>query len=106
MFPTFNAAHGIVVIEGIEMMIHSSIKESYEQVRQEFQHILKQWDDWLLSCEHNELIIIGSDIGMGVVPLEKEERVWRDIVGWCYQDIVKRASRVDKIWCGLAEQLK
>ncbi|MED4532235.1 bifunctional adenosylcobinamide kinase/adenosylcobinamide-phosphate guanylyltransferase [Metabacillus fastidiosus] len=103
VFPDLNSCNGIVIIEGIEMIIQSL---GSGDTRQEFRSILEHWMDWLLSSEQNKLIIIGCEIGMGIVPLEKENRVWRDIVGWCYQDIAARASRVDKVWCGLAERLK
>jgi adenosyl cobinamide kinase/adenosyl cobinamide phosphate guanylyltransferase len=50
--------------------------------------------------------VIGSDITKGVVPLEKENRIWRDLTGWAYQDTAAKAEKVDIIWYGLNQTMK
>lgn len=53
-----------------------------------------------------KLVIIGTDISKGIVPLEKENRLWRDFTGWVYQDLVAKAERVDVIWYGINQIMK
>ncbi|WP_227936143.1 bifunctional adenosylcobinamide kinase/adenosylcobinamide-phosphate guanylyltransferase [Alkalihalobacillus deserti] len=77
-----------------------------EKPRESFQEWIETWIDWECHKKDRTLILIGTDIGKGVVPVEEEARRYRDLVGWCFQDMVKKAMRVDVIWYGLNEQLK
>ena len=52
------------------------------------------------------VILIGSDITKGIVPIEAENRVWRDVTGRVYQDTVSICNRVDLIWYGINKRLK
>ncbi|MGM7684845.1 bifunctional adenosylcobinamide kinase/adenosylcobinamide-phosphate guanylyltransferase [Cytobacillus sp. Hm23] len=97
----------IVVIEGIEALIKKSIDHCVDhQLRSLWQEKITQWLNWENESEENLVILIGTDITQGLVPVEKTERLWRDIVGWCYQDIVQQSIRVDRIWCGISERIK
>lgn len=51
-------------------------------------------------------IIIGNEIGSGVIPVDKFERRWRDETGLLYQWIASEAEIVDRVWAGLALRLK
>lgn len=51
-------------------------------------------------------VIIGNEIGLGVVPIKKEERKLRDEVGFAYQILVEKSNTVIKIWNGLPIILK
>ncbi|MBQ0065216.1 MAG: bifunctional adenosylcobinamide kinase/adenosylcobinamide-phosphate guanylyltransferase [Firmicutes bacterium] len=53
-----------------------------------------------------DLVIISDEIGNGIVPLQKEERVYRDITGELLQELAKRAEKVVRITCGIAQQIK
>jgi adenosylcobinamide kinase / adenosylcobinamide-phosphate guanylyltransferase len=95
-----------VVLEGLEYVVHSIVLQKREHVRDELRHLLDSWLKWEASDRKNKLILIGADIGKGIVPMEKERRIWRDLNGWFFQDIVKRADRVDIIWYGISQLLK
>ena len=45
-------------------------------------------------------IIISDEISSGIVPLKKEERMWREETGRCLQYLSKEASCVYRIFCG------
>ncbi len=47
-----------------------------------------------------------TDIGRGIVPMDKEERFLRDALGRLYQLLMQEAETVTRIWYGLAERLK
>lgn len=51
-------------------------------------------------------IIICDEISSGIVPLKKEERVWREDTGRCLQFLSKEASKVYRIFCGIPTVLK
>lgn len=51
-------------------------------------------------------VLIGNEIGCGVVPVSAFERQWRDETGWLYQFIASKAQRVDRVWAGIGQTLK
>lgn len=53
-----------------------------------------------------ELLIISDDIGNGIVPLEKEERIWREENGRILCRIAQEAAEVERIVCGIAQKIK
>nr|WP_256522137.1 bifunctional adenosylcobinamide kinase/adenosylcobinamide-phosphate guanylyltransferase [Halobacillus sp. A5] len=62
--------------------------------------------EWEHSRPDHQLIIIGTDVTGGIVPVEKEHREWRDNVGLHYQQFIKEAESVYRIWYGIPQQLK
>src|SRR5699024_3623989 len=87
------------IIFGLEKMIQNFGEN--EKPRETFLYWLERWLKWEKEKEERNLYLIGTDIGKGIVPMEKELRVYRDIVGYCFQDVVKKAERVDVIWYGI-----
>ena len=51
-------------------------------------------------------VLIGDEIGAGVVPIDPFERRWRDETGTLYQALAKEADIVDRVWAGLPMRLK
>jgi len=51
-------------------------------------------------------ILVGTEIGCGIVPIAEEERIWRDKTGRVYQILAEGAQRVERIWAGLPVTLK
>jgi len=47
-----------------------------------------------------------TDMGRGVVPMEKQARLLRDTCGRLYQALFAEAEQVVRIWYGIGEQLK
>jgi len=56
--------------------------------------------------ENRTLYIIVTDMGRGIVPMEKQARLLRDTCGRLYQALFAEAERVIRIWYGIAEQIK
>ena len=52
------------------------------------------------------VIIVCDEIGCGIVPMERAEREYRELVGRIICGVVSRAERVERLVCGLAQQLK
>ena len=53
-----------------------------------------------------DAIVIAREIGGGVVPLNADERLWRERHGALVQALAAQAQRVVRIFCGLPEVLK
>ncbi len=78
----------------------------FEDGRAKFNLLLDHWVEWERERSGRTIVLVGNDIGKGIVPIQKDDRLWRDLVGWCYQDIVTQANKVYRIWYGISEQLK
>ncbi len=59
-----------------------------------------------LVSENPDIIIITDEIGSGIIPLDKNERIWRENTGkiCCY--LVRYAETVVRLNCGLPLILK
>ena len=53
-----------------------------------------------------EIIIICDEVGSGIVPLEKEDRIYREAVGRVLCSAVKKAVHVERVTCGIGQCLK
>lgn len=53
-----------------------------------------------------EAVIISDEIGSGIVPMEKEERIWREVTGRILTRIAARAVKVERIVCGIPMVIK
>ncbi len=51
-------------------------------------------------------IIISDEISSGIVPLKKEDRMWREETGKCLQYLSKESSCVYRIFCGIPTIIK
>lgn len=51
-------------------------------------------------------VIIVNDISQGVVPMEKELRAWREMVGRAMLYLSKEADEVYRVFCGIGQQIK
>lgn len=58
-------------------------------------------------CQRNSsAVIIMDEIGCGIVPMEKSERVWRENVGRCGCIIAAKAETVVRMVCGIPTVIK
>lgn len=58
-------------------------------------------------CEKNPgIIIIINEIGCGIIPIEKSERIWREQVGRAGCIIAENSSEVVRICCGIPTIIK
>ena len=51
-------------------------------------------------------VVAINDVGCGIVPLEREERGWRERVGLFARELAKHATSVVRLVCGIASALK
>lgn len=53
-----------------------------------------------------DAIVICDELGNGIVPIKKQERIWREQTGRLMIELAKQAERVERILCGLGQRLK
>lgn len=53
-----------------------------------------------------DIILICDEVGSGIVPIEKKDRVYREAVGRALCSAVKKSDRVERIMCGIGQCLK
>ena len=56
--------------------------------------------------DHPDLIILCDEIGNGIVPMEKEERRYREETGRLLCKIARQAESVERICCGIPVKIK
>ncbi|MBQ7522335.1 MAG: bifunctional adenosylcobinamide kinase/adenosylcobinamide-phosphate guanylyltransferase [Clostridia bacterium] len=55
---------------------------------------------------NSDMIIIMNEIGNGIIPIEKEERLWREQTGKIGCRLAELSESVERIICGIAVVLK
>jgi adenosylcobinamide kinase / adenosylcobinamide-phosphate guanylyltransferase len=97
----------LLVLEGIEIWLKELTKTYHSnRCREIWIQIINNWLSWEKAEPERKLVIIGTDITKGIVPMERENRLWRDVTGWAYQDLAAKADKVDVIWYGLNQTIK
>jgi adenosylcobinamide kinase/adenosylcobinamide-phosphate guanylyltransferase len=57
-------------------------------------------------AKYPDAVIICDEVGCGVVPVDKGDRIWREAVGrlCCY--LAERADSVHRVFCGIGTVIK
>ncbi|MFF3101025.1 bifunctional adenosylcobinamide kinase/adenosylcobinamide-phosphate guanylyltransferase [Viridibacillus arvi] len=98
--PTAVPEASTIVVSGLENFVakHLDIDEDTlaSQLLQQLQ---------ALGTE-KELIVIVTEMGRGIVPIDANTRKIRDICGRFYQKLFKISPQITRIWYGIAETIK
>ena len=89
----------IVIINHLHMWVKDLLREGMEEAS--VQSTILSW-----VSTHPNTILICDELGNGIVPLEKMERIWREQTGRLMIELAKQAERVERILCGLGQRLK
>lgn len=104
---TENSANDIVVFEGLEVWVREILTEkSLEESRIYFRNVWEGLHSWEKGKYNRRIVIIGTDITKGIVPIDREQRIWRDLTGWVYQDLAKKCESMHVIWYGISQTIK
>ena len=58
-------------------------------------------------CEENpEAVVVANEVGAGVVPMTKEDRIFREAVGRALCVIAQNAESVTRCVCGIGVRIK
>lgn len=56
--------------------------------------------------DNSQIIIILNEIGCGIIPIEKSDRIWRETVGRTGCFIAQNSEKVIRVNCGIPMYLK
>lgn len=59
-----------------------------------------------LSESNPELVVVSTELGCGVVPMEKADRLWREAAGRLCTCIAGKADEVVRVVCGIGVRIK
>ena len=62
--------------------------------------------EFILPRLREEHILLCDEVGMGIVPIGREERAYRDAVGALCCAIAARADEVTRVCCGIPQRIK
>ena len=89
----------IVIINHLHLWVKDLLREGMEEAA--VQSTILSW-----VSTHPNTILICDELGNGIVPLEKMERIWREQTGRLMIELAKQAERVERRLCGLGQRLK
>jgi len=84
------------VIYGLENFTFACVKAGLE-ARDELAALRGQLEDKIIIC---------ADISQGIVPLDADQRAWREMNGRCMLWLGREADRVIRVFCGLGQDIK
>jgi adenosylcobinamide kinase/adenosylcobinamide-phosphate guanylyltransferase len=65
----------------------------------------EQFIHWL-TVHNPDIILVSDEVGYGVVPLEKQERTYREVVGRVCTCAAAQADEVTRVVCGIGRRIK
>ena len=80
--------------------LHLRIREWLQQgenPEEEIRKITKEYPDCILICD---------EIGNGIVPMEAEERAYRERTGRILETLATEADEVVRVVCGIGQKIK
>ena len=51
-------------------------------------------------------MIVSDEIGSGIVPIDQNDRLWRETVGRALCTIARQAEQVIRVVCGIGVRIK
>lgn len=92
----------------IEETFSCEILNSFEALIKRFFSTIQEIITYLdtLLVKNPNIILICNEIGYGIVPIEKSNRLFRELVGRACCEVSKRANTVERVFCGLGVYIK
>lgn len=92
----YEAAFHSEIIHGLHEYIRRLLKEG------------KSVDDFLsqLMVQNKDAIVITNELGCGIVPMDPEERKWRETSGRAAVYLAKSSEAVYRVMCGIGVRIK
>jgi adenosylcobinamide kinase / adenosylcobinamide-phosphate guanylyltransferase len=103
----YEAGDSPIVLEGWEAWIRQVWEQTKELdfVKKYFETIIDEMQ-WMEEERKQSFVLIMLEMGRGVVPIDRNERAWRDLSGWVSQMAAAKSETVHYCWHGLSRQLK
>lgn len=86
---------------------HSAVNNFHLLVKRQLEAGLDPMEEAEKLFDKNpHIVIISTEIGGGIVPLEKSERLWREAVGKVCCFLARKSSKVVRVICGIPTIIK
>ena len=59
-----------------------------------------------IMMKNPHVVIVTDEVGYGIVPMEREERIWREACGRVCTALAAEAEQVVRVCCGIGQKLK
>ena len=89
-----------VLLPNVEVLVVSGVEHLLEPKGEKLLKKMERWD------EQVEVLVIATEIGRGIVPMDASMRKLRDDVGRFYQQLFSKAESVTRIWYGISQTIK
>lgn len=89
----------ILILNHLHLWVRDLLDEGMEEEKIQMTIL-----SWIKS--NPDAIVICDELGNGIVPIKKQERIWREQTGRLMIELAKQAERVERILCGLGQRLK
>ena len=89
----------VLILNHLHLWVRDLLDEGMEE--EKIQTTILSWIK-----SNPDVIVICDELGNGIVPIKKQERVWREQTGRLMIELAKQAERVERILCGLGQRLK
>ena len=94
---------------------YANEKYGNKKIVNQFHNTVKEWlsegknpieETKNFILQNNDCIVIMDEIGCGIIPLEKSERLYREAVGKAGCLLAEKADSVYRLSCGIAVKIK
>lgn len=84
------------------------VLNNFQTLIKRFFTTLEDFNDYLniLLDKNPNVIIVSTEVGCGIVPIERFDRNYRELIGRVCCEVSKRAESVERVFCGLGVILK
>jgi adenosyl cobinamide kinase/adenosyl cobinamide phosphate guanylyltransferase len=90
-----------------EISLHQCVKNYHLLVKRQLEAGLDPLDEAeKLFGQRPDAVIISAEIGCGIVPMEKSDRIWREAVGKAGCFLAQKSEKVIKVNCGIPTVIK
>ena len=89
----------VLILNHLHLRVRDLLDEGMEE--EKIQTTILSWIK-----SNPDAIVICDELGNGIVPIKKQERIWREQTGRLMIELAKQAERVERILCGLGQRLK
>ena len=95
----FKTECDVLILNHLHLWVRDLLDEGMEE--EKIQTTILSWIK-----SNPDAIVICDELGNGIVPIKRQERVWREQTGRLMIELAKQAERVERILCGLGQRLK
>ena len=108
----------VQIVDQLHLWIRRKMEELMPQIRQQGDERVFDQQEMLFTqekiwqeleevvSENPDVIFIVNELGCGVIPMDVQDRRYREMVGRICCDLAKEAKEVHRVVCGVGEILK